>query len=448
MPKSNSSRQNNEWSRGEFRALSSLYISGCLVASAIYTLYGESIYPTFHIIFLSLIFCLLFTRGFVRGLFAPLATRWSAACLAAFIAYWLVMGLTYSDQSVGARFAGYLLSYVTPGFLLGYVAFANYQVPARILSMNDAASGPNRTRIGMDALALVVHLGVLVHAFVMFVPRLRPDFFLVNHNLIFDKIHQVYGVYLILGLVVSLYLIDSYVRHVFANSQAAAALWAVLAFALSASTFLIAQILGSNSAAALSAAVGIALAAHMCASELGRKDSADRSRLIIMMSIFFALSVGFLYFLSQIPPFRLLNFEGMPVVLEESGFDFPRDLILSNSSVSARVEIFSESFWQQIMVNPVFGDIAVGQAIGRPGLYLHSILAVQTHFGLIGSILFFSFLGNYIYRLYTKSDEHWLKFIFFPLFLFACAAVFFTWIPLWFLVGAIYAQVGYGPPKT
>lgn len=112
---------------------------------------------------------------------------------------------------------------------------------------------------------------------------------------------------------------------------------------------------------------------------------------------------------------------------------------LAGSSVYSRAEILLNSGVEQLVVNPIFGDLAVDYAIGRPGYYIHSIVTIQTHLGIIGSTLFFPPIFSWIKILFMKRDLLFLKFLSVVIMVSSLFIEIFTWMPLWFLIGALYA---------
>lgn len=106
--------------------------------------------------------------------------------------------------------------------------------------------------------------------------------------------------------------------------------------------------------------------------------------------------------------------------------------ILTNSSVLSRITIIQNSFMQQFLNAPMFGDISYTQ-------YMHSsLLSIQTHLGIIGSILFWTFIVSQMLKLYRMPGNEILKAIALPILFVSIISSFFTWGPLWFLIGALY----------
>lgn len=114
---------------------------------------------------------------------------------------------------------------------------------------------------------------------------------------------------------------------------------------------------------------------------------------------------------------------------------------IASSSIQSRIEIWEERGLEQLSVNPIFGDLAADIVTGSPGYYLHSIFSVQTHLGVIGSILFFPAFAGLVWSVYAQGTSRTLKSITLPLVVVAVLAAFWTWMPLWFLIGAMWGQV-------
>jgi len=116
-----------------------------------------------------------------------------------------------------------------------------------------------------------------------------------------------------------------------------------------------------------------------------------------------------------------------------------QEFAVAGSSLSSRLWIFLDSGIEQLAVNPLFGDLAVDHVVGKPGYYIHSVFAIQTHLGIVGSILFFSFLFERTIALYRSNGNVFIKTLFPPILATATIGALFTWMPLWFLVGALYS---------
>lgn len=119
-------------------------------------------------------------------------------------------------------------------------------------------------------------------------------------------------------------------------------------------------------------------------------------------------------------------------------FDYGESSLIQNSSIQSRWELLIEQGVDQLSIAPVFGDLSIRS-------YIHStLISVQTHLGIIGSLLLWSFLLPQLFHIYLHGGNEGLKAIALPIVFVAIISSFFTWGPIWFLLGALY---GYTPQK-
>lgn len=127
-----------------------------------------------------------------------------------------------------------------------------------------------------------------------------------------------------------------------------------------------------------------------------------------------------------------------------------------SSSVNSRVDIFRNNFLEQLSYDPIFGNTQVEFHTTGPGTYVHSLLAILTHLGIIGFVLFGLFVFQ-IYREITQrktvynalhTDRVYTLFRLFAMgtvLLFALLTAFYTWLPLWFAIG--FFGIGLSTPS-
>lgn len=118
-----------------------------------------------------------------------------------------------------------------------------------------------------------------------------------------------------------------------------------------------------------------------------------------------------------------------------------------STSITSRVGIFKNNFVDQFAYNPIFGNIEVQIATtGEDGTYVHSLLSILTHLGLVGFLIFLALLTAIYFELIGTSstgesyyDNRPLAFfrlmVLAAVIVFALVSAFFTWMPLWFSVG-------------
>jgi hypothetical protein len=116
------------------------------------------------------------------------------------------------------------------------------------------------------------------------------------------------------------------------------------------------------------------------------------------------------------------------------------------SSVESREKLFSSNFIEHLSYNPIFGNAKVEKLTTGVGTYIHSVLSILTHMGLVGFILFIVLLWQtYVKIVYSNSKEEYLSgnksYSLFRLMaiglvlIYATVSAFYTWMPLWFALG-------------
>lgn len=109
----------------------------------------------------------------------------------------------------------------------------------------------------------------------------------------------------------------------------------------------------------------------------------------------------------------------------------------SYSSFESRIEIFKDNFLLHFSYNPLFGNMAVDEITTGKGTYVHSLISLLTHTGILGAFLFIM----HIYRIFKTDNNQstplsrlYLLTILVTISL-SLASTFFLWIPMWFSLG-------------
>jgi hypothetical protein len=125
------------------------------------------------------------------------------------------------------------------------------------------------------------------------------------------------------------------------------------------------------------------------------------------------------------------------------------------TSINSRIEILTSNFEVHFAYSPVFGNAMVDTITTGEGSYVHSLLSILTHLGIVGAILFALFVTSMFKEFGTSRNTltppfptyHAYKLLrvlclLMVLFL-ALISTFFTWAPLWFSFGMI--SLGFRP---
>lgn len=128
-------------------------------------------------------------------------------------------------------------------------------------------------------------------------------------------------------------------------------------------------------------------------------------------------------------PIRIFNYS-RNVSIEE---------IYKHESIISRMELIQNYGIDQIMVSPLFGDLSSDRIVtGRKGDYLHSsILSIQTHLGIIGTILFLLFIITRIREIAKEKVYKIENQIAFILLFVTIISTFFTNSFFWYSIGLL-----------
>jgi hypothetical protein len=230
----------------------------------------------------------------------------------------------------------------------------------------------------------------------------------------------------------------------------------IVYFCISFLLMLITQMFGSNSGPMVIFAVSIyTILMLKVQTDLGMKNSGigsksflilDEKRLFVNYALKSLPLIGALllimYFIAvhvfdlDISTFRIFNYG-------------QSDDLVTNSIV-ARIDVL-DYYAQQFSYNPIFGNMIVDKLTTGDGTYAHSLLlSLQSHLGIVGVGFFVLYLAylvdeNKIARLNEGTrleiaDNLYKKGLATLIIVLAIASAFFTWMPLWFVLGFCYGS--------
>ena len=298
-----------ELTTGTFRSIASLYASGCLLAATLTISDGNNfLFSYMHLAFIAASACLLMARGFINGIWQPLSRNWSHVFLVMFLGYFLAMALLHPDAEVARRYTHGFFNTLVPGLLMGYVAFAAYG--SRRTRTYDTRSRwrPGVWRALFDLMAFSAFCTTIAVSYWLFLPLIRQDLFLLNVPNE-QRIYQMFGNYLVLALILFLHVISPYFQFRYHESIAASGLWATAAAGATGACFFLAQMAGSNAAAAMVVGIGAVFYGYRIVTEFrdGTRCARRRSYAVLLVAVISTISLWQL--LGQLPPLRIFNFQ-------------------------------------------------------------------------------------------------------------------------------------------
>lgn len=119
------------------------------------------------------------------------------------------------------------------------------------------------------------------------------------------------------------------------------------------------------------------------------------------------------------------------------------------TSLASRLALL-DNFFVHFGFNPIFGNMSVDKLTTGEGSYVHSfVLSLLTHLGIIGFILFFTYLFIAIKEVFNNKNNFYVNnllllyklVVFAGIFAIATVSVFITWVPLWFLLGFFFPPI-------
>ena len=301
---------NGELASGEFRSLASLYASGCLFSTTLTAESGNNfLFSYMHIAFVVSVLILFFSRNFLSGILIPVAISWPYRFLFLFLFYFLLMALVHPDPEVSQGYTRAFFTTVVPGLLMGYVAFATYGGVRHFRPLaGHRRWRPGWLRVLCDLLAVAVYLGTISASWQHLMPLLQKDIFIINVPNE-QRVYQIFGDYIFLSFVLFHLVLVPYFDYRYQKSVLAMCIWAVTLTATTIFSFLLAQMVGSNTGAAIVVALGVALGCYRFVSELRKHTARSRLRacIILLAAIVSIACLG--QFLMYQPPLRILNFQ-------------------------------------------------------------------------------------------------------------------------------------------
>lgn len=331
-----------------------------------------------------------------------------------FLFYYVTSIFFYTDKALSYHFSN-IMVVVLPGFMLGVISNVSYiklfpfQKLVSILNSNLYAK---RLYLFAGLLSLFF---ITYQAYLFYVNKLGLAFALVTVN---NEYYQDFGDYFIIFYCGWLAIRENY-RNSLTENKRSYFLFSILMVLELTIAILFLQLIGSNKAPLTILLIGIGYLIFSFPSSL-------RLQLRQFSTFLFLFIFLFLIYNYYIDP-ELLNSLRFFGEANSSG-------LVNNSSVTIRLDQIIETSYDQMNRNWIFGDLTIDD-------YIHSsLISIQTHLGLIGSLLFWIFIFMQSYFIYFRGNDRISKAITAPVVLVSIISSVFWWIPLWFVIGLIYMR--------
>jgi len=361
-----------------------------------------------------LLFALIALNTTARQLISQSFLHWHKLLILLFLGYYFVSTFFYSDYAFSSNFSN-IVVVVLPSFMLGVVSnvdysnFMPFQRLVRILNTNLFAKRLYLLA-GLSSLLFIVY-----QVYLFYVNKLDLTLALVTVD---NNYYQDLGDYFVIFYCGWLALRENY-RNRLEEPQRSYARFTLLLLLEMSIAVIFLQLIGSNKAPLTVVLIGLSYLVFSIPSSrrLQLRQCAALLLLFLLVVIFFQFHAD-PELLSSLRFFNEANDGG----------------ITSNSSFSIRLDQVVKSGFDQMNRNWLFGDLTIDQ-------YMHSsLISIQTHLGLLGTMLFWSFIAMQSYIIYFKSNDRIAKAVTLPVVFVSIISSAFWWLPLWFVIGLIYMR--------
>ncbi|MCX6227026.1 MAG: hypothetical protein NTV01_20145 [Bacteroidia bacterium] len=373
--------------------------------------------PSEDFLLFVIVFLLLGISNFGKLLILRTVNVGARAMLLLFLIY-LFFKILFLDSE---RFSYYLKSIIDMGsaFIAGFIAFSTINSSEPVISKIIKKFQSGKGIRSLVVISTMIFIGLMLYFLNQLLGTSPSGAFKIMT--IQNDYYQNFGdlVTILFCCLLSLQ-IYKYDRDIY--SERKFVLLSIVIIAESAIAFICLQVANSNKSVLVIALISI-ISIYHC-----KPKNWLISHSGIKLKAFFLIPIVLIFlFLS----FQLVTSLDITTL---RAFDYGEgNSVLTNSSIQSRRDIIDNYFIEQFQNALIFGDMSIKY-------YMHSsLLSIQTHLGVIGSFLFWSFITLQLRQVYRRRGNSGLKAIAPSVIFVSIISSFFTWGPLWFLVGALYA---------
>lgn len=339
---------------------------------------------------------------------------WNKRLIILFICYFLVSSFFNYDKNLGLNISNFFTT-ILPGFLLGVIFYSDYDKMLFKIKCLKRLNSPKAVKKLFFLLGILSFLFITYQLYLFYLNKLSLTLSLIT---ISNDYYQDLGDYFIIFYIGWLSIRDNYRKSLIEEKRSYFLFTLTAIFEIIVAVIFL-QIISSNKAPLAILLIGFSYLLFSFPSKFIFRLHQFFSILVVFIIVFFLIST---YVdeeaLSSLRFFGEANSTG----------------ITQNSSVSSRLDQVVEIGLSQISNNLLFGDIGISD-------YMHSsIISIQTHLGVIGSILFWTFLIFQCYQVYFISKDNLLKSITLPIIIVSSISSVFWWFPLWFVLGSLFIR--------
>lgn len=380
-----------------------------------------------YVTFLCLLMVAVFSTNILRVLFGQFIRNFGGVCLLCFLFYYLVMAIGYPDTQIGSWHISHIMGNVTGGFLAGFVSFGNIKMlPFHALSRRSQSIRSIFLNIPSIASLLFCFMSI-IFTLLIFWSIKRTDVFLIHFFAGLDDVtYQTYGGFALLLFIGAMIIIMNFYHN---QKNIYFIRYFLMMCFLGILIIINLTLVGSNKEII---AVVLILLMYIIYKKpkkyfYNQQKIRIKAFYVLLIILLFCGVVWFYLLAFDLPPLRVFNFNEHASIIENEGF-------------LERIKIIKTTGLAQFSISPIWGNIGAQYLVdgGGPGRYIHSLVSVQTHLGIIGTLFLMGYLIHRLYRLYANVGRSALKIITPPILFISFISTFFTWIVFWYLIGALF----------
>jgi len=350
----------------------------------------------------------------LRQVITTLYREWHKILILFFIGYLALNALFYAGYPLLYTLAT-LTSIILPGFFLGVISNVDYKKTLVMTAWLNKLKTESMAKRMYKLIGILGILFMIYQTYLFYVNKLGMALVLATVN---NEYYQDLGDYFIIFYCGWLAVRENYRKWQRRRDRSYFAFSLVIMIEMAVCVLFL-QLIGSNKAPLTVVLIGLL---YLYFSSEGYITYRLRQLAAILLISLVSI-VAFFNFVDPeiISSLRYFN------EAESNGF-------ANNSSITSRWDQLAGGGIEQLNNNWLFGDLSIEH-------YIHSsLVTIQTHTGLIGSLLFWLFFGVQGYYIYIKSDDKFLKAVTLPIVFVSIISSVFWWLPLWFLAGLVYAR--------
>jgi hypothetical protein len=365
-------------------------------------------------LFVLMVLFLLFA-GNLWKLLKDTLKRQSTYLLVAFILYFFIAAML-SQPDVRSQYFSQLYATVILSFLLGFIAFSDVRTTG-LDSIVNFRFNPKSFLIHATLAITIAYVGIGLFFLRDFLSMLDARFFKILTDNTALISYQGFGDSYTMAFICTAGI--QYLFYKIRMKEKGFLIFAGIIIAETVLAFVCLQLVGSSKSPVLILMIALLFLWYAKPHHWLTRGRFLKKRTMVIIPLLLLIVAVALQRISQ------LDFKSITL------FDLGNaESVLQNTSLTSRVNQAKTEGMDMLIENPILGKLQLN--------YIHSsVVSLQSHLGIIGSLLLWSFISIRLIATYNNPGYVMIKSLAIPILLMAAISSFFTWEVLWFFIGAL-----------